>query len=582
MESICLPTGDQHEGQAPFPDHPTASISQSRSSLDTSPISRNSSKLRYSLSNSDLAGHKLLDLQNKQEAPANEEQLDLEVEFSAGIHDQLAVLRLYYWFECRALICLACRPKEQVTDTWIRSMMSKNDVLPHLRSRHNFTTDRQLRVLERCMERLPLLAETSANMKSPLNDQEPRPFLGNPVNGCACSMCDFMTDLESMNKSHAYTCHNATPSQYKIPPYEVRLQQVDGKFFRVKSKTVTFQGLQEVDAHTSTKEEHNNNLKSADIVGLLPSWLKYLPRCRAVVCIKCDEQPLLCKETFAQHLTSEHKDEATEDYVDKILGMDDLAPEVEDIQPWLGRQTIIPFLRPPEYGWCCPILHCTFVGNPERKVWDHEEAVHGVQRGDDTSQREAQVLVQYVSLSERVFFPVQKLDTTVPTQNSDKMESEEGSYLQELDQAFSRRAAPSIYSFDSSSGEVVSIISKETTTHRSLHPDVKFKDTYPHQERREILKNLWEVHREQDLKALSESEVKRKCREVALRSGDESIRAFRRFDIAIIQALFWTQHEIILLEEELSHTGYSSYSSDTLSQLTKHLKNYGKLSLLNI
>lgn len=492
MESICSPTGDQHEGQASVHAHPTASISHSRSSLDETLSSRNPSKLDHSLSGSEPAGHKLLDLQDEQEAPANKEQLDLEVELPAEVQDQLDVLQLYYWFECRALICLTCRPEEQVADTWIRTIMSKNDVWTHLRSRHGFTSDRQLRVLERCMERLPLLAETSADMKSPVNDQEPRPFLGNPVNGWACSMCDFMTDLESMNKSHASNRHHATLNRHKTPPYQIRLQHVDGIFFRVKGKI--FHGIEEKletakeglstdlkEAHQAPtlqgpQEEHNKNPKSADIVGLLPSWLKHLPGCRALVCIKCDEQPLLCKETFAQHFTSEHKDEATEDYVDKILGMNGLATEVEDMRPLLGRQTIIRFLRPPEFGWSCPILHCTFVGSPERRVWDHEKAVHGVQRGDDTSQTEAQVLVQYVSLSERVFFPVQKLDSTAPTQNSHKTGSEEGSYLPELERAFSRRAASSICSFDDSSGYAASIMSNETTTHRSFFPDVKFKD----------------------------------------------------------------------------------------------------------
>lgn len=108
METTCLPTGDHHVGQAP--------------------------------------------VQDGQEAPTNEEQLDLEVELPAEVQDQLDVLQLYYWFECRALICLACGPGKQSHINGMRTMMSKNDVWTHLQSFHSFTSDRQLRVLERCME----------------------------------------------------------------------------------------------------------------------------------------------------------------------------------------------------------------------------------------------------------------------------------------------------------------------------------------------------------------------------------------------------------------------------------------------
>lgn len=262
-----------------------------------------------------------------------------------------------------------------------------------------------------------------------------------------------MTDLESMNKQHASIRHHATLKRDKIPPYQVRLQHVDGKFFRVKGKII--HEIDAIEEKLETAKEGLSTEKSAGVVGLLPSWLKYLPGCRAV------------------------------------------------------------------------------------------------------------------------FFPVQKLDTTAPTQNNDKTRS---SYLQWLERASTRRAAPSIYSFDSSNGGATSIMSTETTTYRSLRPNVKLKDTYSDEERREILKNLWTVHMEQDLIALSESEVKRKCRELALRTGEESIRAFRRFDVAIIQALLWTQHEIILVEERLSR---SDFSGGDLPQLTEHLQNYGKPSLLN-
>lgn len=112
-------------------------------------------------------------------------------------------------------------------------------------------------------------------MKSPVNDQEPRPFLGTPVNGWACSMCDFMTDLESMNKQHASIRHHATLKRDKIPPYQVRLQHVDGKFFRVKGKII--HEIDAIEEKLETAKEGLSTEKSAGVVGLLPSWLKYLP-----------------------------------------------------------------------------------------------------------------------------------------------------------------------------------------------------------------------------------------------------------------------------------------------------------------
>lgn len=99
-----------------------------------------------------------------------------------------------------------------------------------------------------------------------------------------------------------------------------------------------------------------------------------------------------------------------------------------------------------------------------------------------------------------------------------------------------------------------------------------FKDRYTHLERRDILRDLWEISLESDLKPLRELAVHQVRRELAAKTGGDAIRAFCRFDVVIIRALLWTQHQVTLAEEEMSH---SQFSSSGLNLLTEKVKNYG-------
>ena len=63
------------------------------------------------------------------------------------------------------------------------------------------------------------------------------------------------------------------------------------------------------------------------------------------------------------------------------------------------------------------------------------------------------------------------------------------------------------------------------------------------------------------------------CRDMALQTGEDSVRAFRRFDVAIIQALLWLQHKLVLTEESMSR---GEFTPSSMRYLVKNLEDYSK------
>ena len=113
-------------------------------------------------------------------------------------------------------------------------------------------------------------------------------------------------------------------------------------------------------------------------------------------------------------------------------------------------------------------------------------------------------------------------------------------------------------------------MSADRRTYLSLCTGEKFKDTYTEEERKDILASLFVAPAVEDLERLESRKLTPKIRELALRDGGDAIRDFRRFNVALFQALLHSQHEIILLEEKMSHR----ISTDDVRRLTLHLTDY--------
>lgn len=289
------------------------------------------------------------------------------------------------------------------------------------------------------------------------------------------------------------------------------------------------------------------------------------------MCTKCEDQPLLCLDTIRDHVASEHQEDAEEIDFEKIYDISGLAAFGGGIRIPEARDRFVKFLRAPVHGWHCS--DCNYASNRQENVLEHETRVHSRDHTGETPAEGPQTLVQYASIiDERYYFSVDnvafKQNKNGDTTNGNTgrpdtpVESSDGSsiFLDGLFQAGNR-----------SEDEVSSVASRDSTTYRSLL-DAKFKDRYTEEQRRDILRGLWQRCSGEDLEPLEDQECLEVCRELAVRSGEESIRAFRRFDVATTQALLWTQHKLTLLEEEMSQ---SKLSDTAMTELTEHLKNYG-------
>jgi hypothetical protein len=221
--------------------------------------------------------------------------------------------------------------------------MCKEDVFTHLNSFHSFNSDAQLKALRRCLERLPLLTQNSSQLREPIPNLEPRPFLVPPVNGWACSMCDFVTDSFAASKSHSEYRHHATLKRHKKPPHQVRLQHIDGRFFRVLGNPVF-----ELEKRAETIDEPVNASPAITItseeplslpvqsVEAFPASLHCWPDCNAIVCTACESRPMLCRRSLIVHVKEQH---ATEDVFRNLNSLEDrldefeqLGDEIEDIK----------------------------------------------------------------------------------------------------------------------------------------------------------------------------------------------------------------------------------------------------------
>lgn len=494
----------------------------------------------------------------------------------------LDLMCLHYWPECRAVFCKACKADVK---SWRNQKLCRDHVLPHLRRYHDFEDGLHLEVLSRCLDKLLELAKTPDKLLSPVPGLLPRDFLDPPINGWLCLMCGFATDDVRSSQSHFKIRHHAIG---KLPPRQALVQHMDRDLFDVKGDLLKAN----VEIEKNSKEQTSTDLISSPDLSRklvqetdnMTDILHFWTECYAFICKSCESRPILCRKAILNHIEEDHPDE--EGFRDlEVLGQklnqaEPFAQEPENIQlpgPWLGVQS---FLQPPAAGYACSAKSCGYASKKLDDVKKHEFIAHPgetLQTGDRTK-----VMIQYVTLNERIYLPVlhfgdrrgatEKVDllamkkndegVSIPRANTNYQRSEDlndyQKYLAELKQsAYAMDSICAINAKPISSDNMsvrsgVSAISGMTTTHRSLFHRKGLEDAYTTKQRFDVLTSLWDTPTEEDLHPLNDSEVQKKVRKLALRDEDQAINQVKRFDSVFRQALLYTQHEIIIIEEALS------------------------------
>ena len=508
------------------------------------------------------------------------------------LRTQLDLMHLHYWPECRALFCKACKPDVK---NWRNQRLCRNHVLPHLRRYHGFEDGLPTKALGRCLDKLLGIAATPDQLLSPVPGLLPRDFLEPPINGWLCLMCGFATDDIRSSENHFKSRHNATPSKDKLPPRLVLVQHVDRDFFDVKGD------LLKVDIVTERKFQKVYDAKGVvptlDFPGEVaqvktddvPDILHYWAECHAFICKSCESRPILCRRAILDHVQEYHANEDGFQNLEalgrKLNKAEQLAQEPENIRlpgPWLGIQS---FLQPPVFGYACSAISCGYASEKLDDVKKHESTAHP--GGALPTCGWKIVMIQYVTLAQRIYFPVLRfghrpppLEKYVPpdrTKDNERgskpgadihYQSNEDSidyqqYLTDLKaSSYTRDKAWALFtrpmpeeSEDSEDRRSVrsrrSVMSGMTTTHRSLF-NGENEDTYTTKQRFDILASLWDTPSEDDLHPLNDFDVQKKIRALALRAQEQAINQVKRFDTVFRQALLYTQHEIVIIEEALS------------------------------
>jgi hypothetical protein len=196
----------------------------------------------------------------------------------------------------------------------------------------------------------------------------------------------------------------------------------------------------------------------------------------------------------------------------------------------------------------------------------HELQVHGEHqvRPEDR----VLVLVQYVTLEERVYFPV-AYDTPLPPPST---------FEADLSNKIKASRSPSIDSVDRVSGDgarSVRSAADSTRSYASLQKGAKFHDVYTDAERKDILASLWSNPAPNDLLPLSDRAAGGEIRKLAYRDGDETVQEVRRFKRATIQAILHNQDNIVMLEESMSQ---GNCSGEAVGRLTGCILDHGLFS----
>ncbi|RDL39332.1 uncharacterized protein BP5553_03672 [Venustampulla echinocandica] len=485
-------------------------------------------------------------------------------ELSLDLKDKLDLMSLHFWAECCALICTACKPDDM---TYTRSMLARNTVVEHLQSFHNFTSDLQMKALEKCLDMLPYLALHEGGFIEPRPDMPPRPFLPPPRRGWSCAMCNFCTDDFRENKWHFGNRHASTFKWNEFTSQQVTVQHVDGIYFPV---------LVEDPIPTLRKVQPS-------LVSGLPRMLHYWSDCHAIVCVGCDDAPILSRNDILSHIQCNHSaDEQCQDLnllEDKLQKFTQLAKDPSEIRlprPYLGDN---PFLPAAFKGWTCSHPSCGFASDTLHVVETHKSIDHP--EFVESSSQGKQVMLQYVTLSgQRIWFPVDHLEpeNEFPTvfRLPEHPIDEDNSEIQIPIRAADER--PSSATLSSASGGWSRPVARNAPITRGS----PFKDTYTDDDRKEIMASLWDHPSPSDLEALDRKHLLRKIRELTLRDNTRAIKEVRMFHNVYLQAILQTQHEIIQFEERMSREKFGKQErlSKLLIEYADLIKSYRGLASL--
>jgi hypothetical protein len=439
-------------------------------------------------------------------------------------------------------------------------------------------------VIEKCLGRLRELGQFEDGLRKPVPGLKPRGFLEPPMNGWKCEMCDFATDDVRASEVHFGGRHHALLSWQKKSPRRVLVQCLDGEYFEVEGELI-------VDVEGRNPDEIESSEKGAERDGIakggidFPDFLHQWMECHAFVCKSCESRPILCRASIVSHLQEYHVgEEALKDLValeHKLNLVEPLAQEMENIRlpnPWLGVQS---FLQPPIAGYACASESCGWASVSLEEVQGHESAAHP---GEMERHRRRQVMVQYVTLHGRMFFPVARFSDVEEEGQKAKIDATESNdfqnYLQslEVNQGGMNVEADDISLWAPNHGETPGTGRLKTTsmaesdqTHRSIVHGRELLDTYTTKDRYDILASLWNVPSAAELKPLSSSETRSKIRSLVMRDKEDAVNVVKRFDTVFRQTLLATQHEIIELEEAISQGTHVPAEA-----LRKILTEYGK------
>lgn len=457
---------------------------------------------------------------------------------SPDLQDKLDLMSLHFWAECRALICTACKPDDM---TYTRSMLARDTVIEHLQSFHNFTSDSQMNALEKCLDKLPSLAQHEGGFIEPNPDLPPRPFLPPPRRGWSCSACNFCTDDFRENKWHFGNRHASTVKWSEFTSQQVTVQHVDGIYFPV---------LVEDPVPAIRKAQPNR-------VGGLPRILHYWSDCHAIVCVACDDAPIMSRDDVLSHIKSNHSaDEKCQDYnlldeeLQKLTQLANTSSEIRLPRPYHGEN---PFLPTAFKGWACSFPSCGFSSDTLDTVEAHESIDHP--ENGKSSQRK-QAMLQYVTIAgQRIWFPVDSIEPDnrfpsvlrVTEHLVDGDNSEIHTSVREGDEGSSSITQ------SSASGEWPQPTSRNTSVIRGT----PFQDTYTDDDRKGIMASLWDHPSASDIEPLDSDGLRRKIRELTLRDDTRAIKEVRRFHNIYIQAILQTQHDITQFEERMSRGDFS-------------------------
>ena len=474
------------------------------------------------------------------------------------LQDQLQLLGLHYWPECHALLCRVTHSDTKVS---AKAKLCRDAVIPHLQQYHSFNPQFQGNVLERCLGRLELLSQSEEGLRKPVPTLIPRSFLEAPVNGWNCSMCDFATNDVRSSEYHFKTRHHALPSSQKKPPQRVLVQYIGEEYFEVKGSLTV---------ETEEGERGGFIIPEiiVDVADGLPDFLHHWMECHAIVCKRCDGRPILCRSAVISHTREHHPDDQALQYVDGFEHMLDelepLAQEPENIRlpnPWLGAQS---FLQSPVAGYACASAQCGWASEDIDRMKEHESMAHPE---EIQPSKRTQVMIQFVTLLDQVFFPVARFSDVAPDDcphfKIEENTHESSDFQRYLDSVKATRGWEaeaediSLWAAEDGPGTKhgkmkTSSLADSNQTHRSIALGGEFMDTYSTKERYDILASLWNSPSVADLKPLSAAEVRSKIRSLVLRNEENAVNEVKKFDTMFRQTLLATQHEIIELEEAMS------------------------------